>query len=212
MPGNVTTVVEVEGKPVASPPVDAPDIDDNTIARILSGRRRIVRVPWPSVPTVSVGLRVLGRLEMSESLAQAHLDAEMLGNGKELPGVVNRCFRDLVVHKAVVRWPPPTSRDEDPELLFSSVEDLRLKVIETDVEQLWDQYAALEKTMAPLQRAEFTGNEPLFQELIDRLGKEPGSPILKLLPRESLETLVVVLVSRMGEPSPQTSSSSGSSS
>lgn len=200
--GNVSTVIETSAPPDRPAPADAGDesLEEITISQLLSGRRRLFPIPWPTAPHVTVGIHVLGRLEVTEAIAQARIDAKAIGNGETDPIVVERMFRDHVVQRALCPWPPPSAPDEEPELLFSSVEDLRLKVIEPDIENLYDNYARLEKAVCPLQRAEFEGNEKTFEEILARLGKSQGSLILSVIPREALEALVRYLASQRGEP------------
>lgn len=191
-------------KPIP-PPVQIPEppatLDEpESLALILAGKRRVYPTSWPTEPSVRVGLQLLGRGEMSTALSQADMDAKLLGNGEARPGVADRCFRDHVVQMALVQWPPPRNPEHPPEVLIASVEELRGKLREADIEALFEQYARLEKWAAPLQRAEFEGNPGLFKEILNSLGKEPGSPLLTLLPREVLETLVRHLASQAREP------------
>jgi hypothetical protein len=216
--GNVEAVLESGGEPVPAAQPRQPSAtaggsgggddppEEITIGQLLSGKRRIFPVPWPTAPHITVGMRVLGRLEVTEAIAQARLDAKALANGGDAdPIVIERCFRDHAMQLATCAWPPPRARDEEPEALFASVEEMRAKVQEPDIEGFYDAYAKLEKAVCPLQRAEFHDEGgKVFEEILTRLGKSEGLLILSVIPREALEALVRYMASNRGEPLPQT--------
>ena len=173
-----------------------------------SGISLIVEVPWPADPKCFVGLHVISRQDMLESYAQARLEARMFTQAEvaqeqrkgppEPPDalLVEKCFRDQVIQRAFC-W-KPAKRGEEPEPLFSSVEDLRIKVADNHVEELWGMYTNHEKWTAPLQNAEIAGNKELFEELVNRLKKSEGDgTLLAALPLPALAGLVLHLVSRL---------------
>lgn len=193
---------------VATPAPPDGTITEEQADLLKSGTSLIVEVAWPADPKVKVGLHVISRQDLLEAYAQARLDARLftqaeVGSQPQQKGqepldpiLVEKCFRDQVVQRAFC-W-PPKSRGDEPVPLFSSVEDLRVKVADPHVEDLWAMYSNHERWVAPLQHAEISGNKELFEELVNRLKKSEGDgTLLAALPHTALVGLVLHMVSRL---------------
>ncbi len=200
--GNVLSVDDDVPQPatVRSAPVPG-KISEEQEALIREGISLIVEVPWPANPKKAVGLHAVSRQDQILARAQARLSAREFCNLQKpeeqpLPDVEDMCFRDEIVQRAFCKWPPPKG-DDDPDPLFGSVEEMRIKLTVAEIEALYEMHARHEAWVCPLLRAETAGDGEVFGALLADLKKKPDSDLLNRLPHATLAAFVRSLASRL---------------
>lgn len=169
------------------------------LGRMLQGRRAIGRIPFPGVPGLEAGVRLLSDREIDDARADAMLYLQMRCKPRGFsvedfvridPDSLEREHERQVIVRAIV---DPDSDPEKPTPYFASVEKVR-DLDSLVIQRLWEHYTDWHDAVDPRVGLD----EGQIDDLIDAIKKEPGEPvILAHLEHVTLRRLLRSLASRL---------------
>jgi len=179
-------------------------ISQDQLTTILQGTKSLAYVPWPSDPSLLVGMRPLSREEVLQGAAAAKRYTDSLGLTDIVVETVEENGR-----KHTLTWLHLAQRDEwlsvalrRPEgngkrPLFASAGDLRSKLTTEEVDRLYDMLAEHMSKCMPLTLAEQLGEREEWLAIINDLKKKPEQTTLVGVRPDILRELIYFLISQL---------------
>ncbi len=181
-----------------------PGLDPDQVEEIKQGIDALRWIPWPADPSVKVCLRPLTRKELYEAAAAAKDYIEDVGlkdtvyEESTMPdGKVVKVYWLDLAHRDELLAIALRNGDDPGKPLFRNANDLRDKMMSTEINTLYDILGEHMLRVMPLTMAQKMGNEEAYLKLLQYLKKEQGAMELISLPHGILVRLLAFTVEKL---------------